>query len=409
MREMMNGLGRLGLASLAAVALSRLPGAAGQNGFTVLHQFQGSDGYVPNGLLLDKHGNLYGTTNLGGPADDEGVAFKIAPGGKEKVLHAFTGGSDGEDPSSALIADKSGSLYGVTEFGGVTCSGQSGCGAVFKILPGDNDKILYGFTDENDGGFPVGNLLGDRQGNFYGTTAYGGIGYGVAYKLAPGGTQSTLHVFQGSDGAFPNGNLIADKAGNLYGTTLFGGNGGCGELSEGCGTVFKLAPDGTETTLMRFSSTTDVGTNPVGGLIADANGNLYGTTELGGYMQGCGGQGCGVVFEITAGGNYDLLYTFQGGTDGASPAGGLIADGQGNLYGTTFDGGADNKGVVFKLTPKGKEIVLHAFTGGSDGANPGATLITDGEGNLYGTAEYGGNPVCGGVFPGCGTVFKLKE
>jgi uncharacterized repeat protein (TIGR03803 family) len=407
MHRIFNLSGKLILGSAAALVISAPSGPADAKGFTVLYEFQGSDGYAPNGLLLDKRGNLYGTTYFGGPDVDDGVVFKLAPDGKETLLHAFTGGSDGEDASSGLIADKAGNLYGTTAFGGTTC-GEAGCGTVYKIASGKNETVLYGFTDGSDGGFPVGTLLADKQGNFYDTAEYGGIGYGVVYKLAPDGTQTTLYTFQGTNGALPIGNLISDKGGNLYGMTYFGGEEGC-LMDQGCGTVFKLALDGSETTLMQFSSTNNLGTNPVGGLIANKKGNFYGATELGGLASGCGGEGCGVVFEITADGTYKILYTFQGGADGESPAGGLIADDQGNLYGTTFGGGTDDKGVVFKLTPKGRETVLHSFTGGADGANPSATLIADGKGNLYGTTSYGGNPICGGTFPGCGTVFKLKE
>ena len=209
-----------------------------------------------------------------------------------------------------------------------------------------------------------------------------------------------LYTFQGgSDGLFPRGGLIADISGNFYGVTDEGGYG-----TECCGTVFEVQPSGTKITLYTFQGGSD-GAYPVGGLIADASGNLYGTTGLGGGT-GCGGDGCGTVFKLTPGGAETVLYAFQGNNDGAGPLAGLIADGSGNFYGTTMAGGASDAGTVFEITPTSQETVLYSFKNGSDGAFPEAGLIMDKKGNLYGTTYGGGETVCKKV-GSCGTAFEL--
>ena len=231
-------------------------------------------------------------------------------------------------------------------------------------------------------------------------------GYSVLYHFC---SQSNC-----SDGRWPYAGLISDQSGNLYGTT---GAGGLTCRLYGCGTVFKLTPDGKETVLHAFAAGDD-GSGPYGGLIADGVGNLYGTTVSAG-SDGCGGSqfGCGTVFRINAAGKEKILYAFGGGTDGAYPLAGLVADKKGNLYGTTSDGGGGTQcvvnfggcGTVFRIDPKGKETVLYAFSGGSDGSNPMASLVIDKAGNLFGTTAYGGNiSACSqGASPGCGVVFEV--
>ena len=393
--------GKLVLGGALALATVAATGSADAGGFKVLHDFQGSDGYAPYAaLILDKQGNLYGTTTLGG-ASDGGVVFKLAPDGTETVLHSFAsaGGSDGTNPYAGLIADKKGSLYGTTELGGAGCNGRFGCGTVFKIAPDGNESVLHPFTDGSDGGNPVDSLFADKAGNLYGTAYNGGEGFGTIFKLAPDGTETTLHAFKNtfSDGGNPSANLVADKAGNLYGTTYSGGEGHAG-------TVFKLTPDGIEAVLFSFDSVNSFGTNPAGGLTMDGRGNLYGTASQGG--PGCV-VGCGTVFKVTKTGAFTLLYNFKGGSDGSFPGPGLVLDAKGNLYGTTFIGGEHDKGTVFKLTPAGREVIVYSFTGGSDGANPDSALIADGNGNLYGTTVNGAQSQCGSS--GCGTVFLVKE
>jgi uncharacterized repeat protein (TIGR03803 family) len=197
-------------------------------------------------------------------------------------------------------------------------------------------------------------------------------------------TLTTLHSFTGSngDGKDPLAGLIADASGNLYGTTFKGG--GSRNCYDGCGTVFKLTPTGTETVLYSFTSSGD-GANPDAGLIADASGNLYGTTHNGGSPN-CPYR-CSTVFKVTPAGTETVVYSFTGSFDGSGPRGGLIADASGNLYGTTYQGGKYGFGTVFKVTPSGSETVLYSFSDGSDGGEPYAGLIADASGNLYGTSQ----------------------
>jgi uncharacterized repeat protein (TIGR03803 family) len=200
-----------------------------------------------------------------------------------------------------------------------------------------------------------------------------------------------------SDGRWPYAGLVADSSGTLYGTTGAGGLSNC--RLDGCGTVFKLASDGTETVLHAFSASLD-GSGPYGGLIEDSAGNLYGTTASGG-SSGCGGiaYGCGTVFKVAPDGSESVLYAFNGGKDGAYPLAGLFADEKGNLYGTTeYGGGGTNCivqfggcGTVFRISPKGKEMVLYTFSGGADGAYLQAGLVFGKRGVLAGTTAYGGN------------------
>jgi uncharacterized repeat protein (TIGR03803 family) len=337
--------------------------------------------------------------------------------GPEQVLYAFQGGNDGADPIGNLIFDSSGNLYGATETGGGTdCS--SGCGTVFELSPngsgGWTETILYSFQGGSDGAGPSAGLIFDQAGNLYGTTQGGGVNYlGTVFELSPSGnggwTETILYSFQGSpDGAGPQG-LIFDGSGNLYGTTGAGGEGTCSinaiSLPVQCGTVFELAPKGngewTETVIYSFPSNSE-GFSPNPGLIFDNSGKLYGTTSEGGT------DGYGIAYELSPNGTKTTLYSFQGGSDGANPEAGLIFDGNGNLYGTAFYGGtgcgAPFCGTVFELSPKGTggwtETTLHSFQGGSDGGNPAAGLNFDKNGNLYGSTVYGG--------PGYGTVFELS-
>lgn len=266
-------------------------------------------------------------------------------------------------------------------------------------------SVLYEFKGggNNDGALPFAAVIKDGSGNLYGTTAEGGEGNndGTVFKVAPNGTETVLHAFTGCsdflDGCQPRGKLLLDKKGNLYGTTYSGG----GSLG---GTVFKISASGKQKVLYAFTGNAD-GSLPAAGLIKDSAGNLYGTGAAGGN----GGQG--VVFKVSPTGNETVLYSFTGGADGGTPIGDLIADSSGNLYGTTYYGGAGsaciaNCGVVFKVDSNGNETVLYAFQGGNDGAYPAAGLVRDSAGNFYGTTEYGGGPGCF-EGTGCGTVFKL--
>jgi uncharacterized repeat protein (TIGR03803 family) len=376
-----------------------------------------SDGSYPEaGLIMDTAGNLYGTTDAGG-ANGQGTVFKLAPGGTETVLYSFCEQSncaDGQYPSAGVIMDAEGNLYGTTFNGGAYSQGT-----VFKLPPGGTETVLYSFcqqSDCTDGANPFGGLIMDAQGNLYGTTRAGGgnggaNGGGTIFKLAPNGTETVLYSFCAqsncTDGATPFAGLIMDAQGNLYGTTELGG-------THGNGTVFKVPHGGTETVLYSFCAQTDCtdGGNPVAGLILDTAGNLYGTTEAG------GANGFGTVFKVTPGGTETVLYSFcaqssqsYSCTDGESPQAGLILDAAGNLYGTTRAGGASGGGAVFKLAPGGTETVLYSFCAQSnctDGDYPIASLIMNAAGNLYGTTRTGGNGTTGyGMNPGWGTVFEV--
>lgn len=379
------GLRRAGtaLAALAALGLAviSVPAAKGQS-FSVLYSFKGSpDGAAPYaGVIMDKAGNLYGTTEVGGVSN--GTVFKLDSSGNETLLHSFTNSPDGSGPFAALIMDTAGNLYGTTYYGGVCC------GIVFKLDTSSNETVLHSFTGGSDGGGPLAGLIMDAAGNLYGTTFGGGaFGNGTVFKLDPSGNETVLYSFTGgSDGSFPSAALIMDAIGNLYGTTAGGGSAGSA-CTLACGTVFKLDTSGNETVLHSFTGGTD-GSDPTAGLIMDAAGNLYGTTFTGGL-----GGIYGTVFKLDSSGNETVLHRFTGGSDGASPAGALVMDAAGNLYGTTSDLNvqtAGHNGTVFKLDPSGNETVLYSFTGGSDGKYPFyGSLVMDTAGNLYGTTSGG--------------------
>jgi len=407
MFRLMNPRGRVLCPVLAFAMLAALD-RADAAGFKQLYGFTGgADGAAPYGALIaDDAGNLYGTTSAGG-AYGYGTVFRIAPGGTETVLYAFTGQADGGTPYAGLVADSQGNLYGTTWAGGdLNCGSDSGyfmgCGTVFKVAPDGSETVLYAFEGGSDGDNPDSTPIIDGAGNLFGTTANGGAQNGTVFRNSPAGTETQLYVFKGypGDGAGPHAGLVADKQGNLYGTTVGGGDG-C--PPAGCGTVFKLAPDGTVTILYAFAGGSD-GSDPFAGLFAGKHGDFYGTTELGGAGTGCPG-GCGTVFNVTPTGEETVLHSFTGGSDGAVPQSVPIADKQGNLYGTTVQGGSANVGTVFKLAPNGTETILVSFSpSGSYGASPYGSLIMDDKGNLYGTATLGGTGDC---LSGCGTVFEI--
>jgi uncharacterized repeat protein (TIGR03803 family) len=378
---------------------------------TVLYAFPGTkSGLEPQGgLVRDGKGNLYGTTAVGG-TPGVGTLFEITAAGVETLLHNFKGRPrDGTDPSGNLILS-GGKLYGTTEAGGTesgNCNDENaGCGTVFEFITSSGaQKVLYTFLGGSDGSLPSwAGLVRDTKGNLYGTTMWGGgsgcsgFGCGTVFKVTSNGTETVLYRFTGGvDGGLPEAGLVIDPQGNLYGTTSIGG-------SDGVGTVFEVTPTGTEKVLHSFTDSPKDGASPYAGLVRDASGNLYGTTFGGGPC-------CGTVFEVTSSGKEKTLYNFAGGSDGSSPWAGLVRDAKGNLYGTTYQGGGSGCkgpgcGTVFQITPAGKETVLYRFTGGTDGGLPMAGLIRDGHGNLYGTATSGGDPSCS-ANAACGVVFEV--
>jgi uncharacterized repeat protein (TIGR03803 family) len=326
------------------------------------------------------------------------IAARPAQAQTETVLYNFTGGSDGSRPQSSLIADGAGNLYGTTALGG-TCPGwnQYGCGVVFEISPngsgGWKQTVLHTFAAPPDGAKPLFSpVIFDKSGNLYGTTQWGGASnVGTVFELSPAGaswTATILYSFTGgADGGHPAAGLVMDPAGNLYGTGQTGG-------ANGQGTVFKLSPSGAETLLYTFGSQSGDGSYPFAGLVLDETGNLYGTTLSG------GANGGGTVFKLAPTGTETVLYSFGSRSgDGSNPYAGLVFDNNGNLYGATYSGGANGGGTVFKLAPTGTETVLYSFGSRSgDASNPWSGLVFDEKGNLYGTTHAGGAHGAGAVF-----------
>ena len=383
----------------------------------VLYNFcsanQCSDGSGPaSGLIFDKDGNLYGTTYNGGAGQGCesgcGTVFELIPSNgnwTEKVLHSFYPDGNGNYPESTLIWDASGNLYGTTYF-----SGLAGPGVVFELKHG-----AAGWTEHllasGDGNLAAG-LIRDKRGNLYGTTQTGGAREsGDVFELIYSNgrwTRKVLYTFcpaaHCNDGDWPETGLIFDAAGNAYGTTYYGG-------VHGYGAVFELILNKgkwTEKVLHSLNYDGKDGVNPYASLILDSAGNLYGTTEQGGNGSGdsCA-QGCGIVFELTPGKNgtwtRKILHNFnQAGGDGEVPAGELIFDKDGKLYGTTKYGGAYGNGTVYELTlrnSKWPEKVLHTFNSNAkDGANPIGGLVMEKAGHLYGTTASGGTHMGGTVF-----------
>jgi uncharacterized repeat protein (TIGR03803 family) len=302
------------------------------------------------------------------------------------VLYSFTGGGDGDIPFGGVIRDSAGNLYGTTVDGGAF-----GKGVVFKVDTTNSESVLYSFAGGSaDGANPNGDLVRDQSGNIFGTTELGGASNdGIIYKLSPSNHETVLHVFTGgTDGGQPRAGLTVDSAGHLYGTGYYGGSG-CAL----CGVVFKVLPtSGGETVFYNFTGGSD-GANPFGGVIADSAGNLYGTNTA----DGASGQG--VVYKIDASGHLSVLYNFTSGA-GAVSVSKLTLDSAGNLYGTAINNaGSSGEGVVFKIDTAGTYSVLHSFAGGShDGETPFGALLLGNNGNLYGTTSFGGGSNMGTVY-----------
>jgi uncharacterized repeat protein (TIGR03803 family) len=345
------GASQLGGASENGTVFKLTPKADGSWTESVLYNFTGgTDGGAPSAsLIFDQTGNLYGTASEGG-VDEFGTVFKLTPHADgswaHSVIHSFRGGTDGANPYASLIFDQTGNLYGTTSGGG------DDLGTVFKLTPNANgswtESVLYRFKGGTGGANPFASLIFDQTGNLYGTTSEG---RGVVFELMPNAngswTESVLYRFRGGKHGQGPGGLIFDQAGNLYGTAHFGGN--CGD--PGCGVVYELTRQTggswVESVLYRFSDGRD-GANPSASLIFDQTGNLYGTTSAG------GAQNLGTVFKLTpnADGRWTetVLHRFFD-RPGASPVGGLIFDASGNLYGTTNGDGITTFGSAFEVTP----------------------------------------------------------
>jgi uncharacterized repeat protein (TIGR03803 family) len=360
---------------------------ASAQSLTVLYSFTGgADGDIPfGGVVRDSAGNLYGTAIYGG-AFDEGVVFKVDTANHETVLYSFAGGStDGSVPNGDLVRNSSGDIFGTTEFGGANDDG-----IVYELSPTNHETVLHDFTGGADGGQPRAGLTADTAGHLYGVTYYGGSGCtlcGVVFKILPASSGETVfyNFLAGSDGANPFGGVIADSAGNLYGTNTADG-------ASGFGVVFKIDTTGHLTVLYNFVS--GAAAVSVSKLTLDSAGNLYGTA-----VKNVGSSGEGVVFKIDTAGTYSVLHSFAGGShDGEAPFGQLLLGSDGELYGTTSFGGGSNMGTVYRVnSATGAFTLLHSFSG-PDGADPAGRLIRDSAGNLYGTTEGGGTYSQGTVF-----------
>ena len=320
------------------------------------------------------------------------ITVQLSYAQTEVILHSFAGGEDGAKPAAGLIFDSSGNLYGTTFAGGGSTACASGCGTTFKVTATGSETILYSFAAGTDGAAPYGGVIRNAKGDIFGTTTSGGFYVGTVFELSPSSAETVLHTFTSStngDGAVPYASLVEDGQGNLYGTTYSGGTE-C-VSSGGCGTVFKITSAGTEELLYSFAGNTDA-SYPFCSLVWAGKSELYGTTVFGGAYNH------GTVFRITTSGKETVVYSFTGGADGAAPEAGLVRDLKGNLYGTTSTGGAYGHGTVFKIGPTGRETVLYSFTGGSDGDLPASLLILDAKGNLYGTTYQGGASGFGVVY-----------
>ena len=381
--------------AVAALLLTFVPAALAQTE-TVLYTFLGGeDGATPlAGLVRDAKGNLYGTTSNGGTYN-VGTVFKVSPDGTEKVLHTFTGGVDGGSPQASLILDSVGNLYGTSSFGGTFGSGN-----VFKVTPSGTEIVLYSFKNGTDGASPLASLIRDANGNLYGTTFSGGTSSrGTVFEVTSNGKERVLYNFTGgTDGGSPWGGLLK-VGGVLYGTTEGDGTG--------YGTTFSLTLSGKETVLHSFTGASD-GESPEGNLVRDKSGNLYGVTFLGGSSTGnsqCPG-GCGTLYEVSPSGVTTVIYNFGASGDAAHSYSGVVMDSSGNLYGASVSGGSStcDCGTVFEISPSGEELFLYSFQGGADGIQPAGGVVLDGKGNLYGMTLEGG---VNNIEDGYGVVYKI--
>ncbi len=397
------------LALLFATTFAAVPALQAQT-FSVIHAFSGTgDGGEPySGLSMDRAGNFYGTTNIGGAG--AGTVFRLKREGSGWVLATlYTFPNDGTGhPTAGVVPGPDGSLYGMTQYGGTGC-GPNGCGTVYRLRPPVSvckaiscpwtKTIIHSFQGyPNDGGYPeFGSLTIDKDGNLYGATAGEGANQvGTVFKMTPssgGWTESVLWNFTGgADGALPYSTLTIDGAGNLYGATFAGGDAG--------GSVYELSPSGsgwTEKTLYNFAGGSD-GYQLVGGVAIDQQGNIYGGTEKGGAP----GDGTAFVLMPSGGGwIHSILQNFSG-YDG--PFSSPVVDAAGNVYFTsafsTLDGSIQ-AGGVYKLTRSGggwTTSAVHTFSGGDDGNIPAGSVIFDANGNLYGTTVAGGSYGQGVIF-----------
>jgi uncharacterized repeat protein (TIGR03803 family) len=356
---------------------------------TPLVDLDGTDGAFPVAPLVQAtNGNFYGTTEGGGASSEYcganigtgcGTVFAISPTGKLTTLHSFcleSGCTDGLNPTGGLVQMPSGDFFGTTSQGGAnSCPGEVTCGTIFKITPSGVLTTVYNFCSQSgcaDGEMPRSSLILGPGGDLYGTTLMGGpANAGTVFKITPAGVLTTLYSFCAetscSDGTSPWGALVVGADGDLYGTTAGGGqyaSPAC-KANGGCGTIFKITPNGALSTVYTFCSANNECTDgllPYAGLVLGRDGNLYGTTYNGGANPGDSHDtyGPGTVFKLSSGGTLTTLYSFcpqSACTDGSSPKAALALGVDGNLYGATFAGGANcgpgGCGALFEITPEG--------------------------------------------------------
>jgi uncharacterized repeat protein (TIGR03803 family) len=358
--------------------------------FTVIKRFNGTNGGTPFGPVVQGvDGNIYGATTSGG-ANNGGTIFRLTPAGALTTLYSFcalASCTDGSSPLAGLMQVAGGAFYGTTQVGGA-----NGVGTVFRITPGAPLTTIYNFcplTNCPDGAQPFAGLIQGADGSFYGTTNEGGANgnAGTVFKITPGGALTTIHSFCASagctDGSFPRAVLVQGSDAKFYGTTGTDG-------ANGRGTVFKVSPlTGALTTLYAFCAFAGCadGSGPVAGVVEGKDGNYYGTTGFGGITNTNCPSGCGTVFKITPEGTLTTLHSFDS-SDGAIPLA-LVRATDDNLYGTTELGGSSNKGTIFQITPSGTLTTLHSFSS-TDGDQPESGLMQDTDGTFYGTTELGG-------------------
>jgi uncharacterized repeat protein (TIGR03803 family) len=350
----------------------------------------GTDGhYLQSAPILGRDGNLYGTTQYGG-LNDYGAVYNLTAG-TESVVASFSAGTASQEPIGALLQAADGNFYGTTYSGGT-----NNRGTVFKLAADHTITTLWNFGSGADGQFPYGALVQASDGKFYGTTASGGTtGYGTVFRLTPGGVESVLwNSSGGTDGWTPKGALVIGSDGNLYGTTSLGG-------TDGVGAIIRVTFAGIETVIWNFSDAIE-GRLPAPNLITGSDGNIYGTTEVGGASEG------GTLFRFTLAGALSVVWAFGAGTDGNSPWTGVTQGSDGNFYGTTVGGGTIKTcgagydfgcGTIFRVTPAGQETVLWDFGFGGNGAqvNP-LSLVQSTDGSFFGVTSSGGPPAGGTIY-----------
>ena len=413
--------------AVATVAFALAPledaSAAVRYTFQRLHSFSCiycnvSTGVVVSGLLRDSSGNLYGTAEFGGTNECGnqfgsfgcGMVFELIPNSdftrySGHLIHNFGSSGDGALPTGELVMDVDGNLYGTAFYG------ANSAGLIYKLTKGSThwtETILHEFCSCGDGTYPDGGLayqgeesgaLWDGKEPLFGVTDAGGVGQGNVFEATPGSTWSVQNIHSFKESGYPNP-VVVDASGNVYGTNQQGG-------TYGEGLMYRLAA-GTwkEATLKNFCAETNCtdGSLPVGKLVVDASGNLFGATSQGGSNNVNYNGGGGVAFERPAGGSYQVLYNFCSVvvgsfcTDGQYPGAGLLVDGSGNLFGITSEGGKANEGLVFELDPRGAETVIHSFNRTLNGYLPGAPLVLDSQGDLFGTTDGGGTNDAGIAF-----------